>query len=120
MFFNICLGLRIGKGEGFADLEYGMMASVGAVDENTVVLTTVHDCQLMDLPEELFGEHDVTIDYICTPTQVIECSRRPKPNGIIWSLLGLEKFKQIPILKVRLLYVHLTCMKLSDVMCSHS
>lgn len=93
-------GLRIGKGEGFADLEYGMMASVGAVDENTMVVTTVHDCQLMDLPEELFGEHDVTIDYICTPTRVIECSRRPKPRGIIWSLLGLEKFKQIPILKV--------------------
>ncbi|XP_043562557.1 methenyltetrahydrofolate synthase domain-containing protein isoform X4 [Chiloscyllium plagiosum] len=39
-------GWRIGKGEGFADLEYAMMVSMGAVDENTVVVTTVHDCQV--------------------------------------------------------------------------
>lgn len=38
-------GLRIGKGEGYADMEYGMMASMGAVNESTVVVTVVHDCQ---------------------------------------------------------------------------
>ena len=40
-------GWRIGKGEGFADLEYAMMASMGAVDENTIIVTTVHDCQVL-------------------------------------------------------------------------
>lgn len=40
------VGLRIGKGEGFADMEYGMMASMGAVNESTVVVTVVHDCQV--------------------------------------------------------------------------
>lgn len=39
-------GYRIGKGEGFADMEYGMMVSMGAVDESTVVVTVVHDCQV--------------------------------------------------------------------------
>ncbi|XP_059420766.1 methenyltetrahydrofolate synthase domain-containing protein isoform X2 [Carassius carassius] len=39
-------GYRIGKGEGFADLEYAMMACMGAVCESTVVVTIVHDCQL--------------------------------------------------------------------------
>ncbi|XP_059849179.1 methenyltetrahydrofolate synthase domain-containing protein isoform X7 [Hypanus sabinus] len=39
-------GWRIGKGEGFADLEYSMMVSMGSIDENTVVVTTVHDCQV--------------------------------------------------------------------------
>lgn len=39
-------GLRIGKGEGYADMEYGMMASMGAVNESTVVVTVVHDCQV--------------------------------------------------------------------------
>jgi len=93
-------GLRIGKGEGFADMEYGMMASIGAVNENTIVVTTVHECQIMDdLPEELFGPHDITVDYICTPQRVIKCNPRPKPKGIIWSTLGLEKFRQLPILK---------------------
>lgn len=40
------VGWRIGKGEGFADLEYGMMRCIGAVDENTPIITTVHDCQV--------------------------------------------------------------------------
>lgn len=39
-------GFRIGKGEGFADMEYGMMASMGAVNDSTVVVTIVHDCQV--------------------------------------------------------------------------
>lgn len=39
-------GLRIGKGEGYADLEYGMMAAMGAVSDSTVVVTIVHDCQV--------------------------------------------------------------------------
>lgn len=39
-------GYRIGKGEGFADMEYAMMVSMGAVNESTVVVTVVHDCQV--------------------------------------------------------------------------
>ncbi|ERE80534.1 methenyltetrahydrofolate synthase domain-containing protein, partial [Cricetulus griseus] len=38
-------GWRIGKGEGYADLEYAMMVSMGAVHEGTPVVTIVHDCQ---------------------------------------------------------------------------
>lgn len=41
-----CAGFRIGKGEGYADMEYGMMASMGAVNDSTVVVTVVHDCQV--------------------------------------------------------------------------
>lgn len=39
-------GFRIGKGEGYADMEYAMMASMGSVNESTVVVTVVHDCQV--------------------------------------------------------------------------
>ncbi|XP_048462030.1 methenyltetrahydrofolate synthase domain-containing protein isoform X4 [Rhincodon typus] len=93
-------GWRIGKGEGFADLEYAMMVSMGAVDENTVVVTTVHDCQLLDIPEELMDNHDLTVDYILTPTRVIKtnCSCS-KPQGIIWSKVDSEMMEKIPILK---------------------
>ncbi|TDH17083.1 hypothetical protein EPR50_G00005280 [Perca flavescens] len=93
-------GLRIGKGEGFADLEYGMMALMGAVDESTVVVTVVHDCQVMDIPEELKESHDLTVDYILTPTRVIKTDCQiPKPQGIIWTKLDTEKLEKIPILK---------------------
>ncbi|XP_042630925.1 methenyltetrahydrofolate synthase domain-containing protein isoform X1 [Cyprinus carpio] len=79
-------GYRIGKGEGFADMEYAMMACMGAVCESTVVVTIVHDCQVVDIPEELTESHDLTVDFILTPTRIIktECTH-PKPQGIIWS-----------------------------------
>ncbi|XP_039989912.1 methenyltetrahydrofolate synthase domain-containing protein isoform X1 [Xiphias gladius] len=93
-------GLRIGKGEGFADMEYGMMASMQAVNESTVVVTVVHDCQVVDIPEELIENHDLTVDYILTPTRVIKTNcQLPKPQGIIWTKLDTEKLQKIPILK---------------------
>ncbi|XP_042357442.1 methenyltetrahydrofolate synthase domain-containing protein isoform X2 [Plectropomus leopardus] len=93
-------GLRIGKGEGYADMEYGMMASMGAVNESTVVVTVVHDCQVVDIPEELMESHDLTVDYILTPTRVIKTNcGMPKPQGIIWTKLDTEKLEKIPILK---------------------
>lgn len=39
-------GHRIGKGEGFADLEFAMLVKMNAVNENTVIVTTVHDDQV--------------------------------------------------------------------------
>ncbi|XP_056334137.1 methenyltetrahydrofolate synthase domain-containing protein isoform X2 [Danio aesculapii] len=93
-------GYRIGKGEGFADMEYAMMACMGSVTESTWVITVVHDCQVMDIPEELIERHDLTVDFIITATRVIktEC-KHPKPQGIIWSMLHKEVLKKIPILK---------------------
>ncbi|KAJ8248954.1 hypothetical protein GJAV_G00229590 [Gymnothorax javanicus] len=92
-------GYRIGKGEGYSDMEYGMMMSVGAV-KDPVVVTVVHDCQVLDIPENLIESHDLTVDYILTPTRVIktEC-KLPKPQGIIWAKLNAEKLEKIPILK---------------------
>ncbi|XP_077420754.1 methenyltetrahydrofolate synthase domain-containing protein isoform X2 [Vanacampus margaritifer] len=96
-------GFRIGKGEGFADLEYAMMASMGAVDESTVVVTIVHDCQVVDVPEDLMEKHDLTVDYILTPSRVIKTNcLSPKPQEIIWTKLDPEKLEKIPILKTLL------------------
>lgn len=93
-------GYRIGKGEGFADLEYAMMATMGAVGPDTVVVTTVHDDQIVEIPEELLEDHDLTVDFIVTPTQVIETGcKRPKPTGIDWNKLDYEKLYRIPVLR---------------------
>uniref|UniRef100_A0A6J0UW08 Methenyltetrahydrofolate synthase domain-containing protein n=1 Tax=Pogona vitticeps TaxID=103695 RepID=A0A6J0UW08_9SAUR len=93
-------GWRIGKGEGYADMEYAMMVSMGAVREDTVVITAVHDCQVVDIPEELLGDHDLTVDYILTPTRTIKTGcKRPKPQGILWHKISHETMAKIPILK---------------------
>ncbi|XP_003800837.1 methenyltetrahydrofolate synthase domain-containing protein isoform X2 [Otolemur garnettii] len=93
-------GWRIGKGEGYADLEYAMMVSMGAVRKETPVVTIVHDCQVMDIPDTLLEDHDLTVDYILTPTRVIATGcERPKPTGIIWSKISCEMMEKIPILR---------------------
>ncbi|NXT05890.1 MTHSD protein, partial [Prunella fulvescens] len=96
-------GWRIGKGEGYADMEYAMMVSMGAVQEDTPVVTIVHDCQVLDIAEELLGDHDLTVDYILTPTRTIQTNcKRPKPQGIMWhkaSSVSSEMLGKIPILK---------------------
>ncbi|XP_066493839.1 methenyltetrahydrofolate synthase domain-containing protein isoform X1 [Tiliqua scincoides] len=93
-------GYRIGKGEGFADMEYAMMVSMGAIREDTVVITAVHDCQVVDIPEKLLGDHDLTVDCILTPTRVIETGcKSPKPQGILWHKISHEMLDKIPILK---------------------
>ncbi|XP_052511762.1 methenyltetrahydrofolate synthase domain-containing protein isoform X2 [Budorcas taxicolor] len=91
---------RIGKGEGYADLEYAMMVSMGAVSQGTPVVTIVHDCQVVDIPEALLEDHDLTVDYILTPTRVITTGcERPKPAGIAWSKISCEMLGKMPILR---------------------
>ncbi|XP_050235528.1 5-formyltetrahydrofolate cyclo-ligase-like protein COG0212 [Mercurialis annua] len=94
-------GARLGKGEGFAELEYGMLRYMGAIDDSTLVVTSVHDCQLVDdFPVEKLLIHDVPVDIICTPTQVIFTKTTiPKPQGIYWEKLSPEKLGQIRILR---------------------
>ncbi|XP_028665676.1 methenyltetrahydrofolate synthase domain-containing protein isoform X1 [Erpetoichthys calabaricus] len=93
-------GWRLGKGEGFADMEYAMIAAMGAVNDSTVVVTVVHDCQVVDIPDELIDNHDLTVDYILTPTKVIktECTH-PKPQGIFWFKFDAHMLDKIPVLR---------------------
>lgn len=99
-------GARVGKGEGFAELEYGMMRQLGMIDESTPVITCVHDCQVVreNMPPKGKGMmvHDVPVDIIVTPTQIIRvnpATRLPKPTGIYWDLLSKEKIAQIKVLR---------------------
>ena len=63
-------GARLGQGTGFDDLEWGILSELGIVDDKTVVATTVHDNQVLDmLPPYIFQNHDVPVDIICTPAQ---------------------------------------------------
>jgi len=89
-------GARVGKGGGYSDIEYAIAREVGIVDETTPVITTVHDIQVID-DEIPMKEHDVPVDYIITPTKIIETEKiYEKPKGIIWDILD----KELPILGI--------------------
>ena len=92
-------GVRIGKGGGYSDLEYGLAREATLVERRTPIVTTVHDLQV--LSEELpVVPHDIPLDYIVTPTTVIEThTRLPRPEGIYWEYLTQEQIDSIPYLK---------------------
>lgn len=98
---DVNTGARLGKGEGFAELEYGILRMMGAIDENTPVVTTVHDEQLVDdIPTDKLLRHDVPVDIICTPTRIIHTNTKiPKPDGIYWDLLSPQKLAQVKVLR---------------------
>lgn len=91
-------GNRVGKGEGYSELEFGILRELGKVDENTPIATTVHDIQIVnEVPSEPF---DVPIDIIATPTRLIRVNRkREKPKGIYLEYLSKQKIDETPFLK---------------------
>lgn len=40
-------GRHIGKGNGYVDLDFGILAHRGIVTKDTLVVTTVHDIQVI-------------------------------------------------------------------------
>ena len=94
-------GVRIGKGGGFADLEYGLAAAAGILTPNTPVISTVHPMQVLaeDLP---WTQHDVPLDFVVTVDEIIRCDHSageiPRPEGIYWEDLDERKIRSIPLL----------------------
>lgn len=94
-------GSRLGKGGGFADLEFAVASEAGLVDPATPVVTTVHELQLRPPGQVPVAGHDVLLDLIVTPERVIDCrpGRPPRPPAAIrWSELTEEKIAAIPLL----------------------
>jgi len=92
-------GARVGKGGGYSDLEWALARRLGAVDERTPVLTTVHDLQVVDADIPM-TPHDVPVDLIVTPDRVIRTARkRGKPRGIRWQELSEEQLAEMPPLR---------------------
>ncbi len=92
-------GARIGKGEGYSELEFAILCELGLVDERTPIVTTVHDVQVVE--EIDLDPYDVPVDWIVTPTQVIETrTSRPRPPGILWQYISEKLLKEIPLLRL--------------------
>jgi 5-formyltetrahydrofolate cyclo-ligase len=91
-------GARVGKGGGYSDLEFALARQLGLVTELTPIITTVHPLQIVE-DEIPMLPHDVPVDFIITPSGVIETVRSyPKPKGILWDWLDEGKIASIPVL----------------------
>lgn len=94
-------GARLGKGGGFADLEFALATAAGLIGPATLVVTTVHELQVRPAGEIPTAAHDAPVDLVVTPDRVIDCRPRrgPRPaDGIRWAELTEEKITAIPLL----------------------
>jgi 5-formyltetrahydrofolate cyclo-ligase len=93
-------GARLGKGGGFADLEFALATAAGLIGPHTVCVTTVHELQVCAAGTIPLTSHDVRLDVIVTPERVIDCRRDgPRPAASIdWDDLTEEKIAAIPLL----------------------
>ena len=91
-------GARLGKGEGYGEIEYAILREKARIDDTVPVLTTVHDIQVLDsVPWE---KHDVPVDLIITPKKIIRTETTlPKPTSILWESLTQQKLNEIPVLR---------------------
>jgi 5-formyltetrahydrofolate cyclo-ligase len=97
-------GARLGKGGGFADLEFALATAAGLIGPDTVSITTVHEIQVRAAGEIPLTDHDVLVDFIVTPERVIDCRPRHGPRplpGIRWEDLTEEKIAAIPLLSAQ-------------------
>jgi 5-formyltetrahydrofolate cyclo-ligase len=92
-------GARLGKGGGFSDLEFAVASAAGLIGPETVIATTVHDVQLLAGGTIPTTDHDVWLDLIVTPDEVIRPRRRRRAAGAVrWEELTDEKLSSIPFL----------------------
>jgi 5-formyltetrahydrofolate cyclo-ligase len=88
-------GGRCGKGEGYADLEYGILRALG--HPRMPVATTVHPAQIVPrLPRE---PTDLPLSLIVTPDGTHRVKRPAKgPDGIDWRRLSAADLEAMPVL----------------------
>ena len=93
-------GGRIGKGEGYSDLEFAILREYGLVDDSTPIVTTVHDVQIIE-DRISTSPTDVPLDQLCTPTRTRTIEEpTSKPTGIDWAQIDDDRLEDIPILQM--------------------
>jgi len=87
-------GTRLGDGNGFVDLSYGILSETGAIKQGTTILAVVSEDQVTDdkLPTEKW---DVKVNGAITPTGLIEFDVDQIEGKIYWDALPQERIKKI-------------------------
>ena len=124
-------GCRAGKGKGYGEVEWAIAREIGVVDFSTPVATLVHDVQIVDSSNfscDMMEPHDLPVDIIATPTQLLRChpprnrnksnennfasnSELSKPKGVLWDKIDNQMENDIGAIKLLKSYLEETQMK---------
>eukprot|EP00440_Ansanella_granifera_P020740 gb/GFBE01022519.1/.p1 GENE.gb/GFBE01022519.1/~~gb/GFBE01022519.1/.p1 ORF type:complete len:178 (+),score=45.41 gb/GFBE01022519.1/:1-534(+) len=79
-------GVRLGKGQGYFDIEWALLCSLGLANSTTDIIAVAHDCQVFSsvLPT---SEHDALVDLIVTPTRIIRTGAKKRVGKVDWNSL---------------------------------
>lgn len=92
-------GIHLGSGDGFLDLEWGLLCHLGLAGPDTPVVASVHSCQVIDAPIRP-GRHDVIVDLIVTPGRLLRCPPTfPKPAGLFFDELRVDPDRAGPYVR---------------------
>ena len=92
-------GCRAGKGKGYGEVEWGIASEIGVVDASTPVATLVHDVQIVDSKSfscDMMEPHDLPVDIIATPTQLLRCHAHTERNKVLQTASSSEKILSKP------------------------
>jgi 5-formyltetrahydrofolate cyclo-ligase len=83
-------GLHFGGGQGYLDLEWGLLRQLGLVSAATPVIASVHGCQIIDA-DLAPAPHDAVVDAVVTPDETLRCvPALPKPAGLLWERIPAD------------------------------
>ena len=91
-------GVRLGKGAGYSDLEVALLHEAGLIGPRTMIVTTVHQLQVVDEPIPEVA-HDFRVDLIVTEEDVVVCNPVRELPKLRWRDLSSEKVAAIPVLE---------------------
>jgi len=91
-------GERIGKGEGYSELEFALAMEAKKLLPGVPVITSVHPLQIVQ--SRIRREpYDFAVNFILTPDKILRCGKDSKrPKGIYWNELSENKRNSIPVL----------------------
>jgi 5-formyltetrahydrofolate cyclo-ligase len=94
-------GARVGKGEGYSDLEYALLCELDLVGPATPVVTTVHELQVREQTWSV-DAHDVPMDMVVTPERRLDTETTVAcPAGVDWDALNVDRSEEMRVLAAR-------------------
>lgn len=91
-------GTRVGRSYQYFDIEWGLLAEIGLVNDGTPAAVIVHDVQLM--PGKIAAlPREAVPDFIALPSRLIRLENRPRrPRGIDWAGIDPDEIELMPAL----------------------
>jgi 5-formyltetrahydrofolate cyclo-ligase len=91
-------GERIGKGEGYSELEFALAIDAKKLHPDVPVITSVHPLQIVR-GRVRREPYDFAVNVILTPEKILRCvDDKKRPKGIYWNELSDTKRNSIPVL----------------------